>query len=209
MINNGQHKYTLVLFTNNPHKVHEIKTMLNLDGIPVVAYRDVFKNAVEVIEDGDTFEENAIKKVNALPDRSEFIYLAEDSGIEVDHLDGAPGIYSARYAGENATREDMCYKLLKECYGAGNRDAQYQAVMALRFPDKRIETFTGIVRGSLAHEMLGDGGFGYDPIFIPEDYDITFAQMPEDDKNLMSHRYHALMQVKEFLFNENKYESQP
>ncbi len=194
--------HTLVLFTNNAHKVHEIKTMLNLDHIPVVAYRDVFKDPVEVIEDGDTFEENAIKKVKALPDRPNFIYLAEDSGIEVAHLDGGPGIYSARYAGQHATREDMCYKLLQECYGAGNRDAQYQAVMALRFPDKRIETFTGIVRGSLAHEMLGDGGFGYDPIFIPEDYDITFAQMPEAEKNQLSHRYHALAQVRDYLANQ-------
>ena len=162
----------------------------------------MFRDPVEVLEDGDTFEENAIKKVNALPDHPNYIYLAEDSGIEVDHLDGAPGIYSARYAGPNATREDMCYKLLQACYGAGNRDAQYQAVMALRFPDRTIETFTGIVRGSLAHEMIGDGGFGYDPIFIPEDYDVTFAQMTEADKNELSHRFHALSQVKDFLIHQ-------
>ena len=97
-----------------------------------------------------------------------YIYLAEDSGIEVAALNGAPGIYSARYAGPDATREDMCQKLLKECYGAGNRDAQYQAVMALKFPDETIQTFTGIVRGSLAHEMTGDGGFGYDPFLSPK-----------------------------------------
>lgn len=190
---------TLVLFTNNHHKVHEIKTILNLENVHILSYRDVFKDPVDVVEDGNTFEANAILKVKALPDHPDYIYLAEDSGIEVDHLNGGPGIYSARYAGPNASREDMCHKLLRDCYGAGNRDAQYRAVMALRFPDQTIQTFTGIVRGSLAHEMMGDGGFGYDPVFIPEDYDVTFAQMNEADKNFLSHRYQALMQVKQCL----------
>ncbi|MEC8678586.1 MAG: RdgB/HAM1 family non-canonical purine NTP pyrophosphatase [Candidatus Margulisiibacteriota bacterium] len=189
----------LVLYTNNAHKVAEIKTMFDLPGLEIVSYRDVFRMRIDVVEDGSTFEENALIKVNALPPHPNYIYLAEDSGIEVAALNGAPGIYSARYAGPDATREDMCQKLLKECYGAGNRDAQYQAVMALKFPDENIQTFTGIVRGSLAHEMTGDGGFGYDPIFIPEDYDITFAEMDPDEKNQLSHRYHALMQVKDAL----------
>ena len=188
----------LVIFTNNQHKVNEIKTILTLP-IPIVSYTEVFKQAIDVVEDGSTFEQNAIIKVKALPNRPDYIYLAEDSGIEVAHLDGAPGIYSARYAGHNATRSDMCQKLLQECYGAGNRDAQYQAVMALRFPDESIHTFSGIVRGHLAHEMIGDGGFGYDPIFIPEDYDITFAQMDSNEKHTISHRYHALDAVGNFL----------
>ena len=188
----------LVIFTNNQHKVSEIKTILKLD-IPIVSYTEVFKQHIDVVEDGSTFEENAIIKVNALPNNPDHIYLAEDSGIEVAHLDGAPGIYSARYAGDNATREDMCQKLLKECYGAGNRDAQYQAVMAVRFPDESIQTFSGIVRGHLAHEMMGDEGFGYDPIFIPEDYDVTFAQMAPADKHRLSHRYDALTKVHNML----------
>ena len=190
---------TLVLFTNNSHKVHEIKTILDLENVHVISYRDVFKDPIDVVEDGDTFQANALLKVNALPHHPDYIYLAEDSGIEVDHLDGAPGIYSARYAGPNATRDDMCQKLLRDCYGAGTRDAQYQAVMALRFPDNTIDVFTGIIRGTLAHEMMGDGGFGYDPLFIPEDHDMTFAQMEEADKNKLSHRYRALMQVKQRL----------
>ena len=190
---------TLVLFTNNRHKVHEIKTILNLEHVHILSYRDIFKDPVEVIEDGTTFEENAILKVNALPDHPDYIYLAEDSGIEVTHLDGGPGIYSARYAGPNATRYDMCQKLLRDCYGAGNRDAQYRAVMALRFPDGQIDTFTGIVRGSLAHEMMGDEGFGYDPVFIPDGEDRTFAQMDSSEKHQQSHRYRALMKVKSAL----------
>ena len=96
----------------------------------------------------------------------------------------------------------MCHKLLGECYGAGNREAQYQAVMALRYPDETIDTYTGIVRGSLAHDMTGDGGFGYDPIFVPEGYDITFAEMDPADKNVLSHRYHALQQVKQALIEK-------
>ncbi len=192
---------TLVLFTNNQHKVDEITTMFDLPGLPIVSYRDVFRMRIDVVEDGSTFEENALIKVNALPPHPHYIYLAEDSGIEVAHLNGAPGIYSARYAGQDASRQEMCEKLLKECYGAGNRDAQYQAVMALRFPDQTIETFRGIVHGSLAHEMNGEGGFGYDPIFIPEDHDVTFAEMAPEDKHALSHRYQALMQVKDRLTN--------
>ena len=188
----------LVIFTNNQHKIKEIKRILTLD-IPIFSYQEIFDYDVDVVEDGSTFEENAIIKVKALPNDDDHIYLAEDSGIEVEHLDGAPGIYSARYAGSNATREDMCQKLLQDCYGAGNRAAQYQAVMALRFPDESIKTFSGIVRGTLANEMVGDGGFGYDPIFIPDGYDSTFAEMPVTEKHELSHRYHALTHVKNFL----------
>ena len=188
----------LVIFTNNQHKIKEIKTILSLD-IPIYSYQEIFDYDVDVVEDGSTFEENAIIKVNALPNNEDHIYLAEDSGIEVEYLDGAPGIYSARYAGKNASKQDMCEKLLQDCYGAGNRAAQYQAVMALRFPDESIETFSGIVKGTLSHEMVGDGGFGYDPIFIPDGYDITFAEMTENEKHMLSHRYHALKEVKHFL----------
>jgi len=193
--------YTVVLFTNNQHKVEEIQTMLSLPEIPVVPYRQLFKGPINVVEDGETFEENAILKVNALPNRPHVIYLAEDSGIEVAHLNGGPGIYSARYAGKHATGHDMCHKLLRECYGAGNRDAQYRAVMALRFPNGTVETHTGIVRGSLAHEMAGSNGFGYDPVFIPEDNDITFGEMAPEVKHSKSHRYHALIKVKQSITN--------
>lgn len=188
----------LIIFTNNQHKVHEIKAILSLD-IPILSYKEVYDYDVDVVEDGTTFEENAILKVNALPNHPNHIYLAEDSGIEVDYLDGAPGIYSARYAGANASREDLCSKLLKECYGAGNREAQYQAVMALRFPDDSVITFSGICRGHLSHEMIGDGGFGYDPIFIPEYHDQTFAQMTTNEKHALSHRFYALKKVKDYL----------
>lgn len=196
-----QNPYTLVLFTNNQHKVDEIKSMLSLPDIPIVSYRQLFKNPVDVVEDGTTFQENAILKVNALPSRPNVIYLAEDSGIEVVHLNGAPGIYSARYAGINATGADMCHKLLRECYGSGNRDAQYKAVMALRLPNGTIQTFDGIVKGTIAHEMKGEHGFGYDPIFIPEDEDLTFGELPKSIKRSISHRADALKKVSNYLIH--------
>ena len=185
--------------TNNSHKLDEIRQILSIPGLSICSYKEIVKEPVHVVEDGVTFSENAIKKVSALPPLPGCIFLAEDSGIEVAHLDGAPGIYSARYAGKQASREDMCYKLLKDCYGAGNRDAQYQAVMALRFLDGRIETVSGIVTGHLAHEMSGEHGFGYDPIFIPDGFNCTFADMLPEDKNQLSHRYRALVQVKPLL----------
>ena len=194
----------LILFTNNAHKVTEVQQILDLESLPVIPYTQIFNKTIEVVEDGDTFKENAIIKVNALPPHPDHIYLAEDSGIEVAHLNGAPGIHSARYAGPNATKQEMCQKLLQDCYGAGDRSAQYQAVMALRFPDNNmglLQTVSGIVKGHLSYEMAGDGGFGYDPIFIPEDHEKTFAQMPAAQKHALSHRYHALEQVRIILNN--------
>lgn len=185
----------LVIVTNNSHKVHEINQTLSLP-IPVIAYTDVYERPIDIIEDGMTFEANAMIKVTALPSHPTHIYLAEDSGIEVDYLDGAPGIYSARYAGPHATSTDMCQKLLRECYGAGYRDAQYQAVMALRFPDGNIATFQGIIRGQLSHEILGENGFGYDPIFIPDMHTDTFGQLPPEEKFRLSHRTQALNLVR-------------
>ncbi len=191
----------VVLVTNNSHKVREIAMMLGDDfPFPVVPYQHILGDTVTIVEDGHTFEENAIIKVRALPVNPEYVYLAEDSGIEVAALQGAPGIYSARYAGENASGEAMCHKLLRDCYGVGNRDAQYCAVMALRLPETdTIHTFTGITTGSLAHQMVGEGGFGYDPIFIPEGEDRTFAEMAPYEKIAQSHRYKALQQVKQAL----------
>lgn len=209
---------TVVLFTNNAHKVMEITTMLAASWLKVVPYGMIYP-PMDVVEDGTTFEDNAIIKVNALPlqfhtphgptpdmrhtrdplPTDAYVYLAEDSGIEVAALNGRPGIYSARYAGPHATSEDMCRQLLRECYGVGNREAQYTAVMALRQPNQPVQIFRGVVKGHLAHDMMGDEGFGYDPIFIPDDHDITFAQMSPSDKHALSHRYKALCQVRNAL----------
>lgn len=194
----------LVIASNNAHKISEIKIIFADLPLNVLSYSEVFEEKIEAVEDGQTFVENAIKKVEIFPAHKQRIYLAEDSGIEVDWLDGAPGIYSARYAGKNATREEMCYKLLKDCYGAGDRSARYRAAMALKFPDGHIETVEGKVEGSIAHEMLGENGFGYDPVFIPEGYEDTFGQLPESLKHELSHRNDALQKAKVLLMHANQ-----
>ena len=190
---------TLIIGSNNPYKIQEIIALL--DGVPltVVGYKDVFVNEIDVVEDGITFEENAVKKVTVFPELESVIYLADDSGLSVEALGGRPGVYSARYAGEGASSEQLCYKLLKEMYGVGDRSAQFTCVVALRFPGNRIELVKGVVRGHISHEIYGENGFGYDPIFMPEDYDITFAEMSSEDKHALSHRGRALAQVRPLL----------
>lgn len=189
----------LVVATGNLHKIVEIKQILGNEFIRVLPYSEVFEEKMDVVEDGDTFEENAIKKVNAFPATEGMVILAEDSGLCVDYLDGGPGIYSARYAGEGASCEEMCHKLLREIYGAGTRDAHYVAVMALKFPDGRVETVRGEFFGSISHEMTGENGFGYDPVFVPEGEERTCGEMDSAEKNLISHRAKALGALKRVL----------
>ena len=193
---------SIILFTGNQNKVKEINHMLTNFPIPINSYTEVFESFPEVIEDGNTFVENAIKKVSATTPSNDVIYIAEDSGIEVEALDGRPGIFSARYAGKDASREDMCNKLLTELGNDTNRNAQYQAAIAIRFPDNTIQTVSGIVKGTLAQSMRGKEGFGYDPIFIPNGYEKTFGELPKELKNTISHRFNAIQKMKETI---NKY----
>jgi len=126
------------------------------------------------------------------PDR---IYLGEDSGLEVDALGGAPGIYSARYAGPNATPTDFCQKILSELATKSDRSAKFHSAIALKFPDGHIEVVHGLVEGSIALGMRGENGFGYDPIFIPDGFEQTFGEMQKEEKHRLSHRYRALKQA--------------
>lgn len=195
-------KKTLVIYTNNNHKVTEIQQLLSLDNFECVPYQSISHTKIDVIEDGRSFEENALIKVQALTDFEPFkdkYILAEDSGIEVEHLSGAPGIYSARYAGESASGTQLCNKLLAACHLATNRRAQYQAVVALKCPDGQVNYFSGICKGKLAKQIFGQGGFGYDPIFIPEGFQQTFGQLPIETKHKLSHRFKALKKVGTFL----------
>ena len=195
-------KQPLVIYTNNAHKVTEIQQLLNLEHFECIPYQSISNKKIDVVEDGTSFKANAIIKAEALTDLDAFkncYILAEDSGIEVEHLNGAPGIYSARYAGESATGTQLCEKLLAACQLASNRAAQYQAVMALKSPNGEIKCFSGICKGSLATKIFGQGGFGYDPIFIPEGFSQTFGQLPIKTKHQLSHRFKALKQVKAFL----------
>ena len=181
----------LVFFTNNSYKVKELNEICIHQSFKVRPYRDLIGKSIDVIEDGQSFSENAMKKLGALTELKGYYRLAEDSGLEVESLDGAPGIYSARYAGEDATGTDMCQKILAEMQHKTNRSAQYRAVFALMLPDDSTFTFEGVCKGAIAREIRGEGGFGYDPIFIPETFDQSFGELPITIKHQLSHRFKA------------------
>lgn len=183
----------LVLATSNKGKVREIKELCK--AYEVVPYTDLIE-AFEIIEDADTFKENAFIKAravyNALNDE-DVVVIADDSGISVDILDGAPGIYSARYAGENANDKDNLYKLIDDIKAKGVEasPAHYTAAIAIVTKGKE-KTVHGWMYGTAITKAIGDGGFGYDPMFIPEGYDKTLGELDDAIKKELSHRSKAL-----------------
>jgi XTP/dITP diphosphohydrolase len=181
----------LLLATRNRHKVEEILQILDVPGLEVVTAADV-PALPDVQEDAPTFEGNALKKATALARASGLWSLADDSGLEVDMLGGEPGVRSARYAGANATSEANNRKLLTALAGQPNRSARFRCVLALARPDGRTWTLEGGCEGRIADSPRGQGGFGYDPLFIPEGQTRTFAEMPAVEKNRLSHRGRAL-----------------
>ena len=191
--------YTLAIMSNNAGKLAEIRAYFSDSSLNVVPYTDLFDNVIEVVEDGVTFEENAVKKAQACPSLPNTVYLADDSGLEVEALNGAPGVYSARYAGPNPTTETLCNKILSELSGQTNRRARFCSTIAIRYPDGIIDVVKGIVNGTIITHMVGTQGFGYDPIFTPDGFDLTFAQMDETAKNAISHRGRALALAKQHL----------
>ena len=180
----------LVVATRNTHKTREIQHILG----PEFRVRDLLMHpeVSEICEIGTSFEENARLKALAASKQLPGLVIADDSGLEVGGLRGAPGIYSARYAGANATDADRIKKLLGEltrvCAAADGRLARFRCVVALARDGKLLGTFEGIVEGTIANEIRGDSGFGYDPIFIPEGFDRTFGELPAEVKNTISHR---------------------
>jgi XTP/dITP diphosphohydrolase len=188
----------LVISSHNKHKVEELKALFVGESVTVCTIYDVLKNCPDFIEDGTTFEENAAKKLKNLPLVENRVYLSDDSGLEVACLGGAPGIYSARYAGEGATSAQMCSKILRDIHGAHDRAARFVCVIAL-LSHQGLYTFRGHVDGVLAPEMRGNQGFGYDPIFIPNTYTQTYAELGETVKEKTSHRAKALAQAKHYL----------
>ena len=196
-----------VIATRNAHKLEEIKEIFNTDGLDVCSALD-FPDIPDTIEDRDTLEGNAIKKAQELCDATGLMAMADDSGLEVDALDGAPGVYSARYAGEPCSYEDNNAKLLRELDGNENRRARFRTVMALARPGEEPLTVDGICEGTIIDERRGEHGFGYDPLFIPDGFNQTFAELPTETKNRISHRAQALAQVskhwKEFFQGPEK-----
>lgn len=190
----------IIVATRNKGKVSEFKKIM--DGYDVITQAEAGID-VEVIETGATFEENALIKARAISLLSGEDVIADDSGLEVFCLDGRPGIYSARYGGEDADDSKKMELLNKEIdeSGSDNRDARFVSVIALVKADGSEHTFRGECAGSIIRTPKGDGGFGYDPIFYVEEYDRTFAQMPADLKNKISHRAMALEKLKEYFEN--------
>ena len=184
----------LVVATRNRHKTHEIQHILG----PGFKVRDLgaHPDVSEIRENGTSFEENAKLKALAASRQLPALVIADDSGLEVDALGGAPGIYSARYAGANATERDKIDKLLGELERVratdDRRRARFRCVVALACNTNLLGTFEGIVEGRIADEVRGDSGFGYDPIFIPEGSEQTFGELPREVKNTISHRAKAI-----------------
>ncbi len=186
----------VVMATRNRHKLEEICEILAGSGIELAGLDD-FQDVPEVEEDRDTFEGNAIKKAASAAAATGLRAMADDSGLEVDALGGEPGVYSARYAGEPVSYERNNEKLLKEMKGVKNRRARFVCVVALCEPGGDCRTLRGTCEGTIAGECRGRGGFGYDPLFIPEGESRTFAEMGDVEKNRLSHRYRAFVRVKE------------
>jgi XTP/dITP diphosphohydrolase len=186
----------LVLATNNPDKIKEIKYLL--EDLPVtILTKDDFLEFPEVEETGQTLEENALLKAKALAEFCDMPALADDSGLEVDALNGAPGIYSSRYAGENVTYKENYEKLLRELKGVpkAKRTARFRCVIAIDWHDGTTQTTEGVAEGIIAEDAKGDKGFGYDPVFYYPPKNKRFSEMTAEEKNIVSHRGLALQNM--------------
>ncbi len=190
----------LVFATNNAHKLDEIRAILG-SKVEVLSLKDIRCDA-DIPETADTLEGNAALKAEYIYRHYGLDCFADDTGLEVEALNGAPGVYSARYAGgEGHDSEANMKKLLAELKGIANRNARFRtAICLIESGEKRL--FEGIVNGSIIEEKRGDSGFGYDPIFVPEGYTETFAEMGNEEKNKISHRARAVEQLCKYLNNQ-------
>jgi XTP/dITP diphosphohydrolase len=190
----------IVLATRNQHKKQELVALLG--GLDVtIRTLDDFPEAPDVVEDGDTCEANALKKAVEIARYTGLPAVADDTGLEVDALGGRPGVFAARYAGEQASYEDNCRKLLQELRGVppAERGARFVTVAAIAFPDGKTRLVKGVLEGTIAEEAVGSHGFGYDPVFIASEHHQTLAQLSPEVKNRISHRARAFTQAKALL----------
>lgn len=186
----------LVFATNNRHKLDEVRAIVG-DKIEILSLNDIGCHD-DIPETADTLQGNALIKARYIYEKYGTDCFADDTGLEVEALGGEPGVYSARYAGEECDSEANMKKLLHNLTGKKNRNAQFRTVIALIIGGEE-KLFNGIVKGSITEEKRGDSGFGYDPIFIPEGFSESFAQMGSDQKNSISHRYRATRQLSDYL----------
>ena len=187
-------KKKIVFATNNAHKLEEVAAILG-DSYEVMSLREI-GCTTDIPETSDTFAGNALQKAQYVKEHYGYDCFADDSGLEVDVLNGAPGVYSARYSGLGS--EGNIDKLLHTLTEKSERGAQFRTVIAL-LKGQESHLFEGIVRGTIINERRGEGGFGYDPIFVPEGYEHTFAQLGSEIKNSISHRAKAVKQLADFL----------
>ncbi|MDR0854690.1 MAG: RdgB/HAM1 family non-canonical purine NTP pyrophosphatase [Clostridiales Family XIII bacterium] len=192
---------TIIAATTNAHKIIEIDAITREFGWHVISRKDAGIPDFEVEEDGLTFEENSLLKAQSIFSYTGRPTIADDSGLAVDALDGAPGVFSARFAGEDATDADNNAKLLRllENVETERRTARYVAVITLIMPDRAPIVCRGEIEGHIALKETGTNGFGYDPMFIPNGYEESFGVLPEELKNKLSHRYNALLKLKKEL----------
>jgi XTP/dITP diphosphohydrolase len=190
----------IVLATTNRKKVEEMKRMFAGYDIGFVTLK-AFPGCPEVMEDGKTFRANAIKKALAISKFTGLPAVADDSGLEVTALGGAPGVFSARYAGENASDSENVKKLLRELrpFADGKRGARFVCCVAFATPEGKYRTFTGYIKGIIGKRPKGFNGFGYDPVFYPEGHDRTFAEMTDMEKDMLSHRGRAMKKLYKYL----------
>ncbi len=186
----------LILASQNRHKAQEMQAILD-DKIELKTLDAVGCGDIEIIEDGDTFEANAIKKAVTVMQATGLPAIADDSGLCVDALDGAPGVYTARFAGEGATDDENIAKLLKALDGVETekRTARFVCAIAVAYPDRAPVTYCGECKGFILTEKRGENGFGYDPVFYVEEYGKSMAELPAEVKNSISHRSRALAKL--------------
>ncbi len=194
-----------MLATNNRHKAAELQALLSDVGVRIRTLAE-FPDAPEVVEDGTTCEANAIKKATAIANHTGLPAMADDTGLMVEALGGRPGVYAARYAGEQATYEDNCRKLLGELQGVpvAKRGARFVTVVAfVPRPGVQAQVVEGALDGVIAEQPAGTYGFGYDPVFVVPELGKTLAQLTSEEKNRISHRARALAKVREILQTMN------
>lgn len=193
----------IIFATKNKGKIKEIKEILKTLDVEVISMEEA-GITLDVVEDGETFEENALKKAREIMMLSKQVVMADDSGLEVDYLDKAPGVYSARFGGENtsyAIKNQMILEKLRNVPWEQRR-ARFVSVIVTVFPDGNIRTTRGTIEGYIAYEAKGNQGFGYDPIFYVPEYHCTLAELTLEEKNKISHRGKALEKMKRLLKEE-------
>jgi len=203
----GRPMNKVVLASSNSHKLKELQAMLSEFDFELLSLSDVGLAGLDIPEDGDTFEANSLQKAKVVAGLTGYPAIADDSGLMVDHLNGAPGVYSARYAGEPKSDKANNAKLIESLRGVpeSGRTAKFVTVITLFVKEDQILTARGEVEGQILSEERGSGGFGYDPLFYVESLDKTFAELSGDEKNAISHRGRAILKLRSLLAEDHNF----